>query len=198
MDGSLGERAMSSPIEYSFDERLQMSQGVSANTSVADILITNIPGACSVNSAHSCNDRQGTDWWVEHSSGKHLSIDCKVRAEDWQRKGSDDLALEIWSVVEKKAVGWTRKPDKRTDYVLWLWTDTGRWCLIPFPFLCQVFGLHWEAWALKYKTSKQKTTTAYGSYHSQCVFVPRLVVWREIYQVFGGNPAAKIILPVSP
>lgn len=65
-------------------------------------------------------------------------------------------------------------------------------------FICQVFGLHWEAWALKYKTSKQKTTTAYGSYHSQCVFVPRLVVWREIYQVFGGNPAAKIILPVSP
>lgn len=180
---------MNNPIEYGFDERLNMSQGVSSNSSVKDILLNNIPGACSVNSAHLSNDKNGTDWWVEHSSGKHMSVDCKVRSEDYAKKGYDDLALETWSVCEKNVVGWTRKTDKRTDYVLWLWTDTGRWCLIPFPFLCKVFETNWHEWLAEYKNARQKTTTQYGGYHSECVFVPRRVVWKAIYETFSGAPA---------
>lgn len=190
------------PREYAFNERMAMSQGHSASKSIGSILLENIPGAVNVTQAHSSNDRTGTDWWVEHRASKHLSVDCKVREEDWAAKpaAADDLALETFSVVEKKIVGWTRDPAKKTDYVLWLWLDTGRWCLIPFPMLCAVFSEHWESWREKYKTKQQKTTRDDGSgYHSECTFVPRKVVWSAIYRRFAGSVAvAPTVSPPSP
>jgi len=173
------------PLEYGFNDRLEMSQGVSENESLKEILLTNIPSALQVNSAHTENDKNGTDYWVECLSGKFISVDCKVRSEDYAPKGFDDIALETWSVVEKKVVGWTRDKKKQTDYVLWHWQDTGRWLLIPFQMLCAVFDKKWLEWSNTYKTAKQYTPN-HGGYHSECVFVPRKEVWAEIYRVFGG------------
>ena len=177
--------------EYSFGDQLVMSQGVSTSKDVATILLQEIPGALSVQLAHQVNDRHGTDYWVEHARGNHLSVDIKVRREDWAAKPepdrADDLALEIWSVVEKKKIGWTRDPHKRADYVLWLWRDTGRWCLVPFHMLCAVFQEKWQEWSACYQTWQQYTPQ-YGGYHSSCVFVPRLVVWRAIYHRYSGQP----------
>ena len=122
-------------------------------------------------------------------SGNHLSVDVKIRAQDWSVKDepdrADDLALEIWSVCEKKIQGWTRDESKRTDYVLWYWSDTGRWCMIPFAMLCQAFREHWEAWSQEFRTATQRT----GNYHSNCVFVPRRTIWNAIYNRF--NPKAE-------
>ena len=179
---------MAAPLEYDFTDRLVMSQGTSANQDVADILVSNIPSAVSAYQAHQTNDRTGTDWWVELRTSKHLSVDCKVRAEDWASKSAqDDLALETWSVLESEVVGWTRDRDKRTDYVLWLWTDTGRWCLVPFPMLCRAFEINWRSWKEQYKTARQFTPRTGGrGYHSECVFVPRREVWAEIYRIYGG------------
>jgi hypothetical protein len=169
-----------------------MSQGEAANQSVADILLSAIPNALSVTPAHKVNDRSGVDWWVE-CDGHHLGVDVKVREEDWSAKPepqrADDLALETWSVVERSVVGWTRDAAKRTDYVLWLWKDTGRWCLIPFPLLCGVFSELWEEWRETYKPPfRQHTPRWDGGYQSECIFVPRKIVWREIYQRYGGEP----------
>jgi hypothetical protein len=174
-------------IEYSFDERLLMSNGVSESRNVADILLAEIPGALNVHKAHETNDRSGTDWWVEQN-GRHLSVDAKVREEDWlaTHPKDDDLALETWSVVEKKVIGWTRNERKRSDYILWLWKDTGRWCLVPFPMLCKVMQRHWELWTKRYKTKQQFTPE--GNYHSECVFVPRREVWAAIYRQYSGTP----------
>lgn len=175
------------PREYGFAERMLMSDGYSASRQVEEILLENVPGALVVRRANSTDDRHGTDYWVTHSSGRDLSVDCKVREEDWTQKPepyrADDLALETWSVVEKEVPGWTRQEGKRTDYILWLWTDTGRWCLVPFPMLCRVFNDNWQAWSDRYKTGKQRTPER--NYHSQCVFVPRVIVWREIYKHFA-------------
>jgi hypothetical protein len=175
------------PRAYSFSERLAVSRGVSANNNVSDILVNNIPGAVNAMLAHPVNDRNGTDWWVEHASGKHLSVDCKIREKDWTTRmpPEDDLALETWSVVERQVIGWTRNGEKRTDYILWLWLDTGRWCLMPFPMLCRVFSENWRAWIMRYKTSRQFTPDR--GYHSECVFVPRREVWAQIYRTFGGK-----------
>ena len=175
------------PHEYGFEERMTMSSGLSANTDVSRVLLEQIPGAVNATQAASVNDRQGVDWWVELSTARHLGIDAKVREEDWAPKGKDDLALETWSVVEKNVIGWTRDANKRCDYILWLWKDTGRFCLIPFPMLCRVFELNWSAWAHKYQLNQQYTKRQNGGYHSECVFVPRRDVWAEIYRVFGGN-----------
>lgn len=177
------------PIEYKFNERLVMSQGAQENTSIIAILLNQIPGAVNVHAAHEKNDRHGVDFWVEHSSGKHIAVDCKIREEDWLTKGKDDVALELWSVVEKNIPGWTLNEDKRTDYILWLWKDTGRWMLVPFPMLCAAFKKRRHEWAKKYHAPTQKTPRLNGnSYHSQCVFVPRRELWASIYQDFAGNP----------
>lgn len=173
------------PLEYSFYDQLHRSQGNHSGQGIDAILLHAIPGAVAVYPAHHSNDRHGTDYWVEHARGHHLSVDVKVRAEDWA--AADDLALETWSVVERQKIGWTRDAAKRTDYVLWFWQDTGRWCLVPFAMLCAVFQEHWQAWAASYPVHEQ-FTPEFGGYHSQCVFVPRDVVWEAIYRRFGGSP----------
>lgn len=173
------------PINYDFNERLNMSNGYSSKKDVASIILENIPSSTNVIKAHSENDRNGTDWWVETLSGNFLSVDAKIRSKDFSLHGQDDLALEIWSVVEKKVVGWTRDKKKRTDYILWMWTDTGRWCILPFQMLCFVFENKLSEWIKNYKIAMQFTPNHCG-YHSECVFVPRHEVWRQIYFAFGG------------
>lgn len=176
--------------EYGFHDRLKISEGVTRGASLEEILLANIPGACKVHLPHVSNDRNGTDRWVEMISGPSmLRIDAKVRTEDYafKPKPEDDLALETWSVVEQKIVGWTRDTSKQTDFILWIWQDTGRWCLVPFRMLCRVFNDNWLAWRGEYK-HKQQYTPDFGGYHSECVFVPRKVVWSAIYDTFGGKP----------
>lgn len=176
------------PLEYGFGQQLLMSSGVASNSDVKHVLLAGIPGSVNVTSAATVNDKQGVDWWVEMSTARHLAVDAKVRASDWARTHpeEDDLALETFSVVEKGIVGWTRDAAKRCDYVLWLWADTKRYCLLPFPMLCKVFSQRWEQWSGEYKTCQQFTPRANGGYHSECVFVPRRVVWAAIYQQYGG------------
>lgn len=175
--------------EYSFDERMQMSQGICDKKDIKAILLANIPGATYVRKASEDDDRNGTDYWVYHVRGEPYSVDVKARDEDWSAKNPqfDDLALETWSVIESQIVGWTRNEAKMTDYVLWFWKDTGRWCLVPFAMLCAVFQEMWEAWRSRFQTDQQFTPRFNGGYHSECVFVPRREVWAAIYKRYGGS-----------
>lgn len=177
------------PLKYGFDERMAMSSGIAETADVRSILLEHIPGAVSVQKAATENDKQGIDWWVELNTARHLSVDAKVREKDWAatHPSEDDLALETWSVVEKEVIGWTRDVTKKCDYVLWLWSDTGRFCLVPFPMLCKVFAHRWTHWRAKYKTRKQFTPRGSSGYHSECVFVPRRELWAEIYRHYGGD-----------
>lgn len=173
-------------IQYEFNEKLKASEGVCTSANIEKIVLENIAGSVAVNKSHAVNDRSGTDWWVECRNGTHLSIDAKVREQDWSLRGFDDLALETFSVVEKNKIGWTLDHNKRTDFVLWLWKDTGRWCMIPFPMLCTVFTEKKDDWTNRFKVAKQYTPN-HGGYHSECVFVPRDEVWSEIYRRYAGS-----------
>lgn len=177
------------PLEYWFEDRLKMSSGHATNANVQSVLLSQIPGSVSVAQAATVNDKQGVDWWVEMSTARHLAVDAKVRGNDWAaaHPDEDDLALESWSVVEQQIVGWTRDKNKRCDYILWLWKDTGRFCLIPFPMLCAVFSEHWNDWKQQFKTRQQFTPRSGGGYHSECIFVPRRVIWAEIYKRYSGQ-----------
>ena len=179
-------------LEYVFDKQLKMSEGVCVSADVQTILLENIPGALNVLKAHTKNDRTGVDWWVEMPGARFLAVDAKVREVDWTKikPEEDDLALETWSVVEKQVPGWTRCEDKTCDYVLWIWKDTGRFCLLPFRMLCKVFQGNWQRWTEQYKTKQQYTPRNRngGGYHSECVFVNRRELWAEMYRQFGGNP----------
>jgi len=176
-------------MQYDFDERKQWSEGCAKNQSISDILKANVPGFLSVKKATDNEDRHGTDWWVNLSNGQRLSIDVKAREMDWALRGEDDLALETWSVVGEK-VGWTLDEQKRTDYILWHWEETGRWCLVPFRMLCKIFREHHDKWVGRYKTDKQTTVRGERKWQSECVFVPRGVVWGAIYLKFGGKPCS--------
>jgi hypothetical protein len=177
--------------EYAFEDRLLMSAGHAESFDVQTVLLKTIPGALSVQQAATENDRIGVDWWVEMIGGRHIAIDAKVRQHDWAatHPGEDDLALETWSVVESRVVGWTRDTAKRCDYVLWLWADTGRYCLLPFPMLCRVFIDNWQHWSVEHKVRRQRTTGRGLTYHSECVFVPRRDIWAAIYSTFAGSSA---------
>lgn len=172
---------------YAFTDTLRMSRGYAAEASIESVLLGQIPGALEIVRSTAAEDRSGTDYWVKRECGRDLSVDAKVRAQDWASKGKDDLALETWSVVERRIVGWTLNPAKQTDYILWLWKDTGRWCLVPFPMLCAAANKHVSAWSREYQVARQYTDDR--QYHSECVFVPRRVVWRAIYDHFAGAPA---------
>lgn len=172
--------------DYSFQERLLLSSGVAANTNVRAILMNNIPGALSVEQAQLEDDKTGVDWFVYRQKIHPIRIDAKVRETDpIQEFGKDDLALETWSVIGIKP-GWTRDTQKQSDYILWLFKPTARWVLIPFPMLQQVFTAHMKAWCEHYKVSRQ--TSEGGRWRSECVFVPRAVIWQSIYNRYGGKP----------
>lgn len=171
-----------------FHDELNMSQGFSVDADVREILLREIPGAVDVEQADYADDFCGVDWWVSMPRGDKLGVDCKVRRQDFALRGEDDLALELWSVVEGKIPGWSVDKKKRTDYILWLWRETGRWCLVPFRMLLAVSLENREKWASTYKTRRQLTLNhpRHGDYHSECVFVPRREVWGAIYRKFAG------------
>lgn len=175
--------------EFAFGERLRMSDGYADTQNIGDILRYCIPGAVDVQRASVADDRHGVDWWVHRTNEKPLGVDVKIRSKDFRAIDStrDDYALETWSVVERNIVGWTRDAQKQCDYILWFWQDTQRWSCVPFPMLCHVFDEHWAEWTRKYHTAKQRTVGAV-IYHSECVYVPRTVVWRKIYERYGGAP----------
>ncbi len=169
---------------FDFDEQVKMSHGIASSFDFRQVLLSQFPSAISIRKASDVEDRVGTDWWVERQNNKPLSVDLKSRAVDY---GKDDLALETWSVIEANKIGWTRDIEKGTDYIIWFWDDTKRWCIIPFPMLCHIFIKEWKHWSMIYPTARQKTKTPKGLYHSECVFVPRQIVWDTIIKEYRGK-----------
>lgn len=178
---------MSAIRVFDFHQNLVISTGTSANPVIGDILLATIPGSTRIIQANQQNDRNGIDWWVE-MPGYWLKVDCKIREEDPIKKfGQDDLALETWSVIEKKVIGWTLDDAKQTDYVFWIWKDTGRWCIAPFMLLRKAFQINQKQWIASFRVARQGTKRN-GSiqYHSECVFVPRTAIWRAMYELATG------------
>jgi hypothetical protein len=174
------------PREYGFDERLRFADGHAPSLAAVDrVLLNRIPGALTVVRADIIDDKAGTDFWVKRQGLPALSVDMKIRADDWSVKPPDypdDLALESWSVVpvggHTGIVGWTRNAAKRSDFILWYWRDTGRFFLVSFPALCCVFSRLWQDWRAQFKTRAQSTPGADGrcGWQSECIFVPRSIL----------------------
>lgn len=174
---------------YDFKGQIAVSDGTGEVADIPTLLLQKIPNANKVRKATLEEDKSGIDYIVTLISGREVTVDLKVRTEDWaKKKGKDDLALEIWSVLEKK-VGWTRDPQKQTDFILFFWKDTQRFSLVSFLMLFHVFTQNFQQWVNLYETAIQNSRGAYGSrWQSQCVYVPRTVVHNAIYHTFGGLP----------
>ena len=182
------------PHDFDFNAQLRMSSDATASTDVCAVLLAEIPGAIGVERANDLDDRRGIDYWVTLLNGKRVAVDAKVRSKDRMlADGSgDDLALETWSVIEHQVVGWSRDPMKQTDYVLWLWKDTGRWRLVPFLMLCTAFSRRWVTWSKRYGAHTQTTARQNGTvYRSECVFVPTRTVWAAMHADNVRHAAAR-------
>lgn len=173
--------AVISSTHYDFDERLAWSNGF-ADVGIDKILRNRIPGCVAVERAESQDDKNGTDYWAIRDGLPALSVDVKARSKDYAPDGKDDLALETWSVIGKRP-GWTRDRAKRTDFVLWFWADTGRFFLVSFPVLCDVFSQYWSEWRKTYRPYVQSS----GAWQSECIFVPRNVVLDKLTAWTGGS-----------
>lgn len=179
---------------FDFAKQMAMSHGVIGSIPIEELLLKQIVGSTGVRKADKADDKQGTDYFVDHIRGVPLSVDIKARKDDpIDEYGSDDLALETWSVVGVKK-GWTIDESKRTDYILWLFATTKRYCLVPFHPLrlaAKRFGAKWYA---KYKVARQPN----HGYVSECMFVPRVVVWQAIFDVCNGNAAETSVAKPAP
>jgi hypothetical protein len=174
--------------DYGFYDQYRWSEGTQIYGGISEILYAHIPGIERIAKAGIEDDIKGTDYWVYRKNiDKPLSVDVKARNLDPVKTyGSDDLALETWSIIEKQKIGWTLDTSKETDFILWFFHPTKRFVLLPFLQLLTVAQEHMTTWKHTYKVRNQSSDG--GTWHSQCVFVPRTVVLDAITSRFYGNP----------
>lgn len=176
-----------------FGDDLAWSAGHAIGEDIGAILKNIIPLVTSLRRASMDQDRSGTDWWVDRASGLDaLSVDVKIRDIDpIEEFRVDDLALELWSVRPHGSnpgkIGWTFDPSKRTDFILWSWTRTGRYFLVSFPLLCQASILHRGEWETRFTHKIQKSGGAGRvGWESECLFVLRRTVIDAIEELSAG------------
>ena len=123
-------------------------------------------------------------------------MDLKLRKADYTTKTESEWADDLCG---KPGRSWRRRrwaglAIPRSGRTTSLWWPAGNRrgvrCLLPFPILCHVFQQKWEDWSACYPVHQQYTRE-FGGYHSEVVFVPRMIVWDEIYKSYSGNPQAE-------
>lgn len=112
-------------------------------------------------------DDKGIDFYIFSLETK-IKVDVKIRNRCSYNK---DVALEIWSNIEKQKPGWTLDDTKLTDYIVWIWQDNNYY-FVDFKKLKRIFKKYKEKWMNDYYSPTQCTTNHNYIYHSQCVFVP--------------------------
>jgi len=194
---------------FEFNTQLRWSNGI-CNEGIKKILMAQFPNSLDIEKSTTEEDRNGTDWWIVRKDLPSLSVDVKIRSRDyWEDKNRDerfdDLCLETWSVCNPTAgnygkPGWTRDPKKRTDYILYYWQPTGRFCLLSFYPLCSVFMSKWKEWRDDYgggifSNGKRKPPILTQTidriakkilYYTESILVPRTVVHEEMLKWSNG------------
>lgn len=113
-------------------------------------------------------DRKGAD--TKAIVGKRtVHIDYKIRSMDPREWGENDLAIEIHSVIEKRIRGYQ---NKTTDFLLWIFKDSGRFVLVPFKPFFALYEAHWKEWEFWLSEPRQTTRIGRTTYHSSYAMVP--------------------------
>jgi hypothetical protein len=197
----MGSGDMTQQRVFGFEERLMISEGISDSYDIEQIISHTIPSVTKIQKSNLSEDMIGVDYWATLESGRRIGIDVKSREDDWWKHHplEDDIALETWSKIERDEkgmiiggkIGWTRNVKKQTDWVLFVWAETGRYFYLPFPWLCSVFTRNWRQWCQVYKTRSQFSISLDGSiWESECVFVPRRLLGNTVCKDFAGTYSA--------
>ena len=93
--------------------------------------------------------RGGIDRKLVLASGRHVTIDEKVRTVDRQ-----DFALEYWSDHARRVPGWVAK-DLACDYIAYAFVPSGRCYLLPFHELRRAWRANRREWVRAYRDPKR-------------------------------------------
>ena len=171
-----------------FYENLMFSIGDREKFDI-DLLKEYIPSCDKVEKTDIETDKTGTDYIATLKDGSSVTIDAKTRkkgAKQYWEYGEPELALERYSVVEKKIVGWLFKDsDVHPDYILYTFdkSDTDKFFFIPYILLRKACAENGQVWKAKYKL---KTQPNFG-YTSDALFVPASVVINAVRDCMEGK-----------
>lgn len=160
----MGESSSGTMTMHDFNESLALSHEYADATWWYDIYREAFPDLESAVSVR--NDgwaqRGGIDRVLTLSSGKTLSVDEKVRAEDWP-----DILLEYWSDRDRKVRGWIAK-DLACDFIAYAFVPSATCYLLPFQTLRRAWRANRKQWV----TSYPKVEAQNNGYVTVSVAVP--------------------------
>ena len=155
-------------------------------------LLKNVIPYCSdVRKTDADVDKQGVDYVATLKDGSIVTIDGKTRKAGSKRywKGEPELALEAYSVVEKKVIGWLFKDSKtHPDYVLYTFdrADSDKYYLVPYILLRKAALKYWKRWESQYGMKYQPNET-HGGYTSSALFVPASTLLTAVSEQMCGT-----------
>lgn len=136
-----------------------------------------IPNFKSVIKTDSETDKKGIDYIATLRDGSTITIDAKTRVKGsskYWKNNEPELALEQWSVVEQKKVGWVFKDsDQHPNYILYTFdrSDTDKFYFIPYLLLRKAAYRNWKQWEKMYGI-KYQPNNSHGGYTSSAIFIP--------------------------
>lgn len=158
-----------------FNEKLRYSLGQQQIFDI-QLLKQHIPKCTNIIKTDIEMDKSGVDYIAEISGGAQILIDAKTRMRGCSKywNGEPELAIEIWSVVEKKKVGWTFNDNTLVDYILYTFPDEDckEYFFLPFQLLRKAAIENYFSWCQKYRVKDQLN----NGYTSRAVFVPANIV----------------------
>lgn len=114
--------------------------------------------------------RGGIDRVLTLQSGKTLTVDEKVRDEDWP-----DILLEYWSDEARQIRGWVAKP-LACDFIAYAFIPSQTCYLLPFQTLRQAWRINHKLWVSQYKRVEAKNP----NYTTVSVAVPTKVLMEAL------------------
>lgn len=135
-------------MTHDFNERLRFSHDQSGQPWWEEVYRKAFPNFATMADVRKDGwaQRGGVDRVVVLASGRTVTVDEKVREQDWS-----DILLERWSDRDNEEPGWVQK-DLVCDYLAYAFLPSRRCYLLPFLDLRRAWRKHGRDWIARYPT----------------------------------------------
>lgn len=173
-----------------WNEKLEYSLSAQQQFDIS-LLKMHLPHCTGIRKTTIEQDKKGVDYIATLKGGAEILIDAKTRtpgSKQYWKNGEAELALETWSVVNKK-LGWTLSDKTNVDYILFTFapTEWDKYYFFPFQLLRKAFIANGKQWAEKYSRKVQFTRSYNGCWQSEAIFVPASVVVQAVSDTLRGD-----------
>ena len=163
---------------HNFKAQLAASQTPEVDAMVRKVMFEMFAGELlAMYASHPENDRLGSDYILEFRGGKIEHLDVKVRTKDYYPKPNTPIEYQTGNKD-----GWAIDTSKITDWVLFLWLDTGRSSLHNGRMLRIVARKNQDKWKA---SCQQSTQQGDDGYSSSCLYLADRDLWAAEYMHFA-------------